>query len=38
MLVLNVGNPVSKGITASEPYVMENDVSPVEWRGVVRYA
>ena len=32
-----VENPISKGIIASEPQVMENEVSPVNRRGVVRY-
>jgi len=36
-LVLNVGNSVSKGITASDPYVIEKGVSSVDQRGVVRY-
>ena len=27
----------SAGITASAPYVKENEVSPVDLRGVVRY-
>ena len=35
-LVLNVGNPVSRGIIASAPLVIENGVSPVDLRGVVR--
>uniref|UniRef100_A0A2N9HIY7 Uncharacterized protein n=1 Tax=Fagus sylvatica TaxID=28930 RepID=A0A2N9HIY7_FAGSY len=30
-----VGRPISSGITASTPYVRENGVSPVEFRGVV---
>ena len=34
-LVLKVGNPVSRGMTTSEPYVIENEVSPVDLLGVV---
>ena len=37
MLVLNVGKPFSRGITASAPYVIEKRVSPVDFRGVVQY-
>ena len=33
-----VGRPASKGMIASDPYVNENGVSPVDRRGVVRYA
>ena len=28
-LILNVGNPISKGIMALAPYIIENGVSPV---------
>ena len=31
MLVREVGSPVSTGITASAPYVIEKEVSLVEW-------
>ena len=34
---LNVGKPISVGITASDPYVIENGVSLVDLLGVVRY-
>ena len=37
MLVLSVGKPVSRGITALAPYIIEKGVSPVDCRGVVRY-
>ena len=36
-LVVSVWNPVSKEITASTPYIIENGVSHVDLRGVVRY-
>ena len=36
-LVLSVGNPVSREITALAPYVIEKGISPVELRGIVRY-
>lgn len=29
-LVLNVGNLVSRGMTAPDPYVIENGVSPID--------
>ena len=34
---LNVGKPISVGITASDPYVIENCVSLVDLLGVVQY-
>ena len=34
---LNAGKPVSVGITASNLYVMENRVSPIDLLGVMRY-
>ena len=37
-LILIVGNPVSRGVTASELYVIEKGVSLVDLLGVVRYA
>ena len=37
MIVLIVGKPFSSGIIASAPYVIEKGVSPVDFRGVVRY-
>ena len=33
-----LGSPVSMGIMASTPYVIEIGVSPIEHRGVVLYA
>ena len=36
-LDLNVGKLVSVGITASDPYVMENGVSPIYLVRVIRY-
>ena len=36
-LVLIVGNQESKRMTASAPYIIEKEVSPVDLRGVVLY-
>ena len=35
-VILTLDNPISTGIAASTPYVMENWVSPVDLFGVVR--
>ena len=35
--ILIVGNLTSSGITASEPYVIEKWVSPIDFLDVVRY-